>query len=354
MPISLPNPRIVTALTLCVGLGGAGFGWFMSMPAAFLIGPALAVSLAGVAGLSTGITGGVRNLVMVTLGLGLGAGFDASASAALLRWPLAFVVQGLTLVLALYLGRWMLNRWFGFDRKSAVLAVVPGHLSLVIAVASEAGLDAERVILVQSLRLLSLIVLVPFAAVMLGYQLPAGVLPGGEPVSWVHLAGLAVVGIGAAWVFARAGIPAPLLLGPMFVSAAGHMSGLTPGTVPDWIMSLAFIGMGAMLGTRFSGLSAATLRSGLLAGLASAGLAVVLTVLSALPVAMALNMPAAHVLAAFSPGGVETMIALGVAMGASPGFIAACHIMRLLVLSALLPLFLRSRSGKAQGRSSSP
>ncbi|MCF6232206.1 MAG: AbrB family transcriptional regulator [Rhodobacteraceae bacterium] len=343
---------MLTLLTLCVGLGGAGIGWFMSMPAAFLIGPALAVSLAGLAGLSMGITGGLRNLVMVALGLGIGAGFDASASAAILRWPLAFVVQGLTLVLALYLGRWMLNRWFGFDRKSAVLAVVPGHLSLVIAMASEAGMDTQRVILVQSLRLLSLIVLVPFAALMLGYEMQAGVLPGGVPMLWGHLAGLALVGVGAAWGFARAGIPAPLLLGPMVVSAVGHISGLTPGTVPDWIMSLAFVGMGAMLGTRFSGLSVATLRSGLLAGLASAGLAVILTVLSALPVAMMLNMPAAHVLAAFSPGGLETMIALGVAMGASPGFVAACHIMRLLVLGALLPLFLRSASGKT--RSSSP
>lgn len=302
--------------------------------------------------MSMGITGNLRNLVMVTLGLGVGAGVDTSASAAILRWPLAFVVQGLTLVLALFLGRWMLNRWFGFDRKSAVLAVVPGHLSLVIAVASEAGLDAQRVILVQSLRLLSLIVLVPFAAQMMGYEMQAGVLPSGVPMVWSHLAGLALAGIGLAWVFARVGVPAPLLLGPLFASAVGHISGLTPGTVPGWIMSLAFVGMGVMLGTRFSGLSVATLRSGLLAGLASAGLAVILTVVSALPVAMMLNMPAAQVLAAFSPGGLETMIALGVAMGASPGFVAACHIMRLLVLGVLLPFFLRSAPGK--GRSSSP
>lgn len=338
----LRNHNIVTLTTLGVGLAGAGLGWLLSMPAAFLIGPALTVSLAAAAGVSMGITGNLRNLVMVTLGLGIGAGFDASASAAILRWPLAFVVQGLTLVLALYLGRWMLNRWFGFDRKSAVLAVVPGHLSLVIAVASEAGLDAERVILVQSLRLLSLTVLVPFAALMLGYEMQAGVLPSGVPMPWGHLVGLALVGVGVAWVFARLGVPAPLLLGPLFASAVGHISGLTSGTVPGWIMSLAFVGMGAMLGTRFSGLSVATLRSGLLAGLASAGLAVILTVVSALPVAMMLNMPAAQVLVAFSPGGFETMIALGVAMGASPGFIAACHIMRLLVLGALLPLFLRS------------
>ncbi len=51
-------------------------------------------------------------------------------------------------------------------------------------------------------------------------------------------------------------------------------------------------------------------------------------------------MPTAHVLTAFAPGGLETMIAMGAAMGASPGFIAASHMARLMLLLALVPLFL--------------
>lgn len=45
---------------------------------------------------------------------------------------------------------------------------------------------------------------------------------------------------------------------------------------------------------------------------------------------------------AFAPGGLETMIAMGVVMGAVPGFVAACHMTRLMVLSVLLPLMARS------------
>ena len=325
------------------------------MPAAFLIGPALAVTLAGLVGLRMGFGNGLRDSFMLVVGLAIGAEFDADAGAAILRWPLAFGVQAATLLVTLIVGRMVLTRWFGFDAQSAILAVVPGHLSLAIGIAAASDLDVGRVILVQTIRLLLLIVLVPFAALALGYEMQASVLPTGTPMSWGHFIILTLAGLVLVFGFRRFDLPAPMLLGPMIASGAGHMSGLTPGSVPAEILSLAFIGMGALIGSRFSGMSASLVRSGLMAGLVSTGLAVILSVAAALPVAIALGMPGVHVMTAFSPGGFETMIALGVAMGASPGFVAACHVMRLVVLSALLPMFLRSAPGKLRkGRSSSP
>ena len=335
-----------TVITLGVGLGGAAFGWAVAMPAAFLIGPALAVTLASVIGLRMDVRDWLRDVFLVALGLGVGAGFDANASAAILRWPLAFLVQALLLICTLGLGVWVLRRWFGFDHKSAVLAVVPGHLSLAIGIASASDLDVGRVVLVQTIRLLLLIVLVPFAALAWGYEMQAGVLPTGPPMSWAHLGGLTLVGVTLAYALGKAGLPAPTLLGPMMVSALAHMTGLTPGAVPEWIMAAAFIGIGAVIGARFSGISAALVRSGLLAGLITTLITVTLSAIAAIPVAYALAMPGEHVLTAFAPGGFETMIALGLAMGASPGFVAACHVMRLVVLSALLPVFLRSAPAK--------
>ncbi len=346
------NPSIVTSLTLGVGLCGAALGWLVGMPAAFLIGPALAVTLAGLGGLRMGIADRLRDLFMVVVGLGIGAGFDTEAGAAIVRWPLAFALQALSLTMTLYLGRLVLQRWFGFERQSAILAVVPGHLSLAIGLAMSAELDVGRVVLVQTIRLLLLIVLVPFAALALGYEMQAGVLPGGPAMAWTDLGALTLAGVALAAGLGRFALPAPLLLGPLIVSGIGHMSGLTPGVVPGWLMSGAFVGMGALIGSRFSGLSPALVRNGLVAGLITTTVAVLLSAVAAIAVAIALDMPGAHVLVAFSPGGLETMIALGVAMGASPGFVAACHVMRLVVLSLLLPLFLRSSPGK--GRSSSP
>ena len=43
---------------------------------------------------------------------------------------------------------------------------------------------------------------------------------------------------------------------------------------------------------------------------------------------------------AFAPGGLQTMVALCAVLAVVPGFVAACHIMRLVVLSFLLPVML--------------
>ena len=335
------NMIAVTARTLGIGICGAAAAWGLSVPAAFLLGPAVAVTLASVAGLRMELDDWLRDITMVALGLGIGAGFDTNASAALLRWPLAFAVLAVMLVVSLLINRRILTYGFGFDRKSAVLAAVPGHLSLVLGIATGSGLDVGRIALVQTIRLLALTVVVPFAGLAMGYEMQASVMPVGAPMAWGHLGALAAVGVTLAQVLKRAGLPAPMLLGPMIISALGHVAGISPGALPGWIMSGAFLGLGTLIGSRFSGMSRALMRSTLLAGLITTGIAVIMAALAALPVAMALGMPAAHVLAAFSPGGLETMIALGVAMGASPGFVAACHVMRLVILSLLLPLFLR-------------
>jgi uncharacterized protein len=343
--MSDPHAPVIreTLRTLGVGLIGAALAWALSVPAAFLVGPAVAVTLASVAGARMGMWAGLRDACMVVLGLGIGAGFTPDATAAITRWPLAFAVLAVMLVLSLQISRIMLERGFGFDRRSAVLAAVPGHLSLVLGIAAGSGLDVGRIALVQSIRLLALSVVVPFGALAMGYEMQATVMPAGAPMQWGTLAGLSVVGVALALVLRRIALPAPMLLGPMIVSALGHASGVTAGTLPDWIMGLAFVGLGILIGARFSGMTLALMRSGLLAGLSATAIAVLMTTLAALPVAAALNIPLAHVLAAFSPGGLETMVALGAAMGASPGFVAASHVMRLIILSLLLPVFLRRR-----------
>ena len=90
-------------------------------------------------------------------------------------------------------------------------------------------------------------------------------------------------------------------------------------------------------------MSMALFRAALGAGMAMTALAVVVAVVAAWPVAALLGMPLVQVVAAFAPGGLETMVAFGVAMGADPGFVAATHAVRLLVLVVLIPLAARGR-----------
>ncbi len=342
-------PPLVTLLTLAVGAFGAAAAWAMSAPIFILLGPAVAVSLAGLAGLRTGVDLRLRDACFVVLGIAVGAGFDSDALGAMLRWPLAFVLMALVLWLILVASRAVLTRHFGFDGRSALLAAAPGHLSFVIAIAADSGLDVPRVSIVQSVRLLALTLVVPFVAIALGVEVSGNIAPQGQAMGLGTLAMLALVSLGLGQVFAGLSVPAPLLLGAMVASALGHLTGLATGVLPGWLIQPAYLVLGALIGTRFSGVTPALLMQGLGAGLMVTAVAVGVAGLGALPVALALGMPLAHVLVAFAPGGLETMIALGVVLGVVPGFVAACHIARLLVLTVLLPLMLGRRTPAAEG-----
>ncbi|MEO0939280.1 MAG: AbrB family transcriptional regulator [Pseudomonadota bacterium] len=328
-----------TALSLTIGAIGAALAHLVGLPIAVLTGPAIAVSLAGLAGLRTGFDETVRNAVFLLVGVTIGSGVDPDAGQALLRWPLAFAALAVMLWLTLVLGSRLLQRLFGLDRRSAILAAAPGHLSFVVGLSTGLNLDTTRVVVVQSVRLLALTLTVPAIAALLGVDLSGPILPSGAPLSWLHLAALLVAGLALGTLAARIGLPAPLLIGGMLASSIGHGTGVTPGLPPPWIAAAGLVAVGTLIGTRFSGISRQALLRSLTAGLAVTALCVLLALAFAIPVANLLGFEVTHVLIAFAPGGLETMIAMGVVLGADPGFVAAAHVARLLILTLILPAF---------------
>ncbi|MBV1895185.1 MAG: AbrB family transcriptional regulator [Rhodobacteraceae bacterium] len=341
MSFQIPTSQpILTITTLAIGAIGAALAYALSLPASVLIGPAIAVSLTSLVGLRMEISTLARDACFVLLGLGIGAGFDAQATAAILRWPLAFLIMAIMLVAIIQICSVILIRFFGFERRSAILSAAPGHLSYVLGLASDLKGDVGRVAVVQTIRLLALSVSVPFVALAMGYEMSPVAMAGGTPMSLWHILVLVLAAIVLGAVLKRLNMPAPLLLGAMAASSLSHATELTPGGMPIWLMTPAFLVLGTLIGTRFSGMSLASFRASLMAGLTTTVVAVALAGLAAVPVAWALGMPVPHVLAAFSPGGLETMVAMSATMGASPGFVAACHVIRLLILTVLIPISL--------------
>lgn len=341
-------PLLLTVQTLAVAVAGAFLAWALKAPVYMLLGPALAVCLTSLAGLKSAIDPKLRDLCFVILGIAVGTGFDGDALGAMLRWPLAFIFMAFVIWAIIFVCRAMLVRFFDFEPRAAVLAAAPGHLSFVIAAATELGSDVARISITQSVRLLCLTLIVPFLALALGVEVGGNIAPQGSLMGAGPMMGLFAAALVVGLAFAKLGVPAPLLMGAMVCSAVGQISGITAGVLPEWLVLPAYLTLGALIGTRFSGLSLSGLTRGLAAGLAITLVAVLMAGAGALPVAWALGMPLAHVLVAFAPGGFETMIAMGAVLGVVPGFVAACHMARLMVLTVLLPAMLARTGGDGQ------
>lgn len=335
---------LTTLTTLGVGVLGALLARVLHFPLPDLTGPALAVSVAGLAGLRMALANPVRNVAFVILGISIGAGMTAEATQMLLQLPLAFAALTLSTVIGLGLCWWALVRIFGFDVQSGLLASTPGHLSFVLSIGSQYNLDLPRITIVQSIRLLALTLITPLVAMALGITPPSS-LTGAGPSMTIFTIGLLAV---FAWIaslgLSRIKTPAPLLIGAMLVSMTGHGTDLTPGQMPGWLAAPAFVVLGTLIGTRFGGITLRDLRAAAGAGCAATIITSVTAFSFAGLTAVVMQMPLGTLLIAFAPGGLETMVAMSIALTLAPGFVAACHLARLLVLSVLVPvLFAQAR-----------
>ncbi|MCV6823745.1 MULTISPECIES: AbrB family transcriptional regulator [Halocynthiibacter] len=330
----------IYAVSFLIGIGGAALAWLLKFPAPFLTGPAFFVSLAGVLGVKTDVPDIVRNVVFVIIGLALGSSVTPEILAAAAAWPASLIGMCAGVALIMLTGGFMFQRYFAMDRETAYLASSPGHLSYVLGFSTDVGADTAMISMVQSIRVLFLTLLVPVAVALLTDADMTMPIPVDTLLSPMHLGILAVLGTGLGLVFLKLKLPAALLLSSMFVSSFGHGSGLTPGQVPTVLSVIAFVTMGTLIGSRFSGVSLAMLRRAAVAGLLFTLLALVIAVVFAGLVSLFTHLPFLDVIIAFAPGGLETMVAMAAIVQADPAYVALHHVARLFFLSAFVPFVL--------------
>ncbi|MFQ1699532.1 AbrB family transcriptional regulator [Loktanella agnita] len=315
----------------------------LGLPVPLLIGPAILTTLASLMGLPLQFPHHLRNFIFLLAGIAIGATVSPDSVAALVRWPLAFALLGVAVLLMVILGQRLMVVLMPTDRRSGLLAAAPGHLSYVIALGEDLGLATRGVAVVQSIRLLALTLLVPFAVALAGIETGIGLnnAPVIHEMTLLQTTLCIAAALALAPVLMRTPVPAPMLLAGMIIGAAVRLSGLVPGGLSHWIAFPVLAAIGTLIGTRFAGVTLAELRRSALAGLAGTTLAAALAVVAAWFAAGIVEMPMLHVLVAFSPGGLETMAVIGAAIGANPGFVAAAHVARLLFLSVLIPVLIR-------------
>jgi membrane AbrB-like protein len=287
----------------------------------------------------------LRNACFLVIGLGLGSSVSPEILASALKWPASLIGMVLSVVAIMWLGARLLHKGFGCDPRTAVLASAPGHLSFVLGLSLDTGANTAFVSVVQSLRVLMLTLATPAAIALMTDADLTTPLPFAPSISLLHLAALAALACLLGVLFLRLRVPAAFLLAGMAVSVLGHGAGLTPGRTPLVLTDAALIGMGTLIGTRFTGVTLGQIRQAGLSALLLTGGSVLIVGLASLAVVAVVDLPLRDVVLALAPGGLETMIAMSAVIGADPAFVGFHHIGRMFLLSALIPLAL-ARAGR--------
>ncbi|WP_244645502.1 AbrB family transcriptional regulator [Salinarimonas ramus] len=327
-----------------------GVGWLFTqagIPAGWLSGAVVGVVLLGRLGLAVIMPRPLVETAMLVSGAVMGAGMTPDTLAAIGRYPLSLLFLALAVVAATGASSLVLMRAFGWTRIDAVLATVPGALTSVMAIAAERGANVPGIGIVQSTRLLFLILVLPFLVAAGGGAHAAPIGMGAPPADAVALAiilaGGLVVGLG----FERIGLAAPLLLGSTVASGLGHVTGAVAGQLPDPVATLGFVLIGIYIAQRFNTLDLAAIRRLIPPALVAFVVSMAVAALfAALAVALA-GAPLAEALVAFAPGGLEAMIVLALVMGLDPLYVGVHHLVRFLGIGFTLPVLFARRRGEA-------
>lgn len=331
---------------LALGTLGGGLFYGLSLPLPWMLGALCLTMVAAVAGLPVEGPNRLRPAIVAVIGVLLGARFTpdvvqgAGQTAVTLAILLVYLAAVAALVVPFYriIGRQ--------DWTTAYFAGMPGGLSEMVELGEARGADVPAIVLAHSLRIvLTIGLMVLLFRVVLDHDLGASgagasgasQLPG--PVDAALLTACAIVG---ALGGRKLRLPAPTFLGPLILSAAIHLAGITEGVPPSHLVNAAQVALGTILGCRFLGIGSQTV---LRAGFLSLG-ATLITLGAALAAAFAMRHWAGvsldQALLALAPGGLTEMGLIALAINADVAFVALHHVVRILIVIVIAPLLLRA------------
>lgn len=338
-----------TLMTLAISAAGGGLAQFAGLPAAWLMGGAVAVAAAALLGVKVMLPDWLRNITFVGTGLSMGANVARDSIALMAQWPVTLAALVVELVLIIALTGYVLRKVFRLDRGTAYLSSFPGHLSFVMSIAAAGVGDSRQIIIIQVIRLLLLTVCVPIGAIFLPlghYASP----PPAPPAGLLALLAMALVCALVGWVFTKLRVPAAYALGAMAAATTAKLTGAFEGSVPPLALTIIFVFVGALIGSRFNGITRAEFSRAAAGGFAGTLVMVVIVTLVALAATPFTDMPFGQIWLGLSPGALEGMGVLGIALGFDTAFIAAHHVSRLLFLTFAIPvvaMLVRRRDGEA-------
>jgi membrane AbrB-like protein len=331
--------RVVVTLT--IGVGGAMIAMAAGLPAAALIGSAVAVSAVSFCRLPTYVPPWLRNMAFAAIGCSLGSGINTDFLELAVKWPVS--LSGLVLVMAviLFASSWVLTSFFRQSKVTAILAASPGALSYSLAIAATGVGDARAIIVIQSIRLLSITTCLPLVLDLLNLQHGAGGGSQQSSISFTATTALFLLTLLTGHVLNRWKLPAAYLIAGIFLSGVLHYTGVVTGRPYTGFLLTGFVITGSVIGSRFTTIPLADIKRLVGAALTVVVVSSAIAALFAVLAAQLLGLPFGQIWVSYAPGGVEAMAAMALALGYDSAFVATHHLFRIILLIFLLPVLLR-------------
>lgn len=323
------NPAL--GLLMCALAGGA-FAW-LHIPLPWLLGPLLAMAACNFAGAELRAVRGSRETGQVAIGIALGLYFTPEVGRYVLSHWLLLLGAGVFAIALGVLGGVILARLGDVDRGTAFFASVPGGAAEMTLLGERYGARPDRIALAQSLRILIVVFVVPFALTYSGaHGTDPYVAAAGTSFDWQRLGLLigaaALVGL----AITRAGLPNAFMFGPLALTIVLMTCEVRLSSIPTELTNIAQLLIGWVLGSRFERRSLASAPRYVVAAIASILVGVACAAAFGAALAWASGLSVATLVLATAPGGIAEMCITAKVLQLGVPFVTAAHVSRVLLL----------------------
>lgn len=331
------------ALRVALLLGtGAVAGWLfqrLGSPLPWMIGPLVATALLSASGrVAVSVPDRIRPFGQIVVASQVGLTFSPDAAATLTAQAPAILATALATLIGIVGVSIAFARWNGMSYAQSFLASVPTSPVEAAEMTAARGLDPMPVIFLHTLRMSAVVVLLPFALFAVEGWPASRTMPyADQPFRVADIALLLAIGFAAMHLFRRLRVPNPNFLGPLAAMAALAVSGHGLAPYPAAILSAAQVVLGCWLGSTFRRDRMA--RAGRLAATGSATILALLSLCSALAVAIALaaGLDWRIVLLGAAPGGVTEMALTAKVLQRDATTVTAFHLTRIFLFMPSIP-----------------
>lgn len=288
----------------------------------------------------------MRHLFVGVIGVMIGAQVTPEIVALLPKMAVSVPAVLVFVALAHY-GNFKIFRKVGkLDSKTAFYAGTPGGLLESLAFGEEDGADLRMLTILQFLRIIVVVVVLPFAiSIYEGGPVgsAAGLSSGLRASGLTDLALTLVFAVVGLWLGMLTRVPAAQLTGPLIIVGAASGFGLVDLTIAPWLVALAQVVLGATLGLRFVGLTRRMLVEGLGLAVLSSLFMMALGAVFAVVIARVAGLDIETMIISFAPGGVTEMSLIALSLAANPAFVTLHHLVR--IIAAVVDLALVRKLG---------
>jgi membrane AbrB-like protein len=333
------------ALGLAVGVLAGGLFSGAGAPIPWMLGPLIGVAALRIAGKPVGAPPGGRQIGQWVIGTALGLYFTPAVvrEVADSWWLLAL---GAAFAIGLgYLGGLILSRLGGVDRTTAVFASVPGGAAEMWVLAERFGARGDRVAAAQSLRIMIVVIVIPFAYAALGLHGADVYVQGATSFDAAGVVLLLSATLAGSLAVQALRIPNAFVLGSLAASIPLTALGVDLSTVPAVATNAAQCLLGCALGSRFEPEFLRGAHRFVAAVIVSVSVAIAASTLVAILLALATRQHPATVVLGMAPGGIAEMCITAKVLQLGVPLVTAFHVTRLAVLLvATAPIFERMRA----------